>query len=74
MRFIRAAQIVLLVREMQRKLVKREDVHVEQRELLLDAQEPFQSATERLGGDDDGERRERIDGFDLPDFLNQGEF
>jgi hypothetical protein len=73
-RFIRAAQRVLLVREMQRELVKREDVHIEQRELLLDAQEPFQTVTERLGGNDDGERRERIDGFELPDFLNQGEF
>ncbi|MEK7267988.1 MAG: hypothetical protein AAB093_01160, partial [Nitrospirota bacterium] len=73
MTLIRAAQRVLFVIEMQRELVKREDAHIEQRELLLDAQEPFHTVTERIGGNDNSERSERIGGFELPDLLNQGE-
>lgn len=52
--------------------MKREDMHVEQGELLFDAQKLFQSAFERIGGNDDGERCERISGFKRPDFFDQG--
>lgn len=51
--------------------MKREDMHVEQGELLFDAQKLFQSAFERIGGNDDGERCERISGFKRPDFFDQ---
>ena len=47
-------------------------MHVEQGELLLDAQKLFQSVLERIGGNDDGERCERISGFKRPDFFDQG--
>ena len=57
--------------QMERELMKRQDMHVEQGKLLLDAQKLFQSVFERIGRNDDGKGGKLIGGFKRPDFFGK---
>jgi hypothetical protein len=54
--------------------MKGQEVNVEQRQAMLNAEEPFEAAAQGIGRNDDGKRRQRIGCLELLDFLNKSLF